>query len=162
MYVINQVNQTITLKIPSQVYKIFEKYKQKSDYSSEACGILIGSHSIDSKRVKIESITEPNNNDKRSRYGFQMNSRYHQEFLDSFFLRSENEFVYLGTWHSHPEKRPNPSRKDILDWKKQFKCNCHIFPFMIFAIVGIDQIIFWLIDQNGLYRVDTSRIIYEQ
>jgi integrative and conjugative element protein (TIGR02256 family) len=152
---------TITIIIPKNVKTTFKKYKQVSTNSIEACGILIGRHSKDGKKIIIEIATEPSKNDVRKEYSFKMNSKYHQKILDQKFIDSRNESVYLGTWHTHPEPIPSPSKCDINDWKKQYRKNEHLFDKMVFIIVGQFKNKLWLINKGTLYELKEENIIYE-
>lgn len=149
------------LKIPKKVKKVLLNYRQDKQHKNEACGILIGEHANDGKSINISNITIPKKKDIRKRYRFFMKSRKHQEILEKDFKMSNYESVYLGTWHSHPEGIPNPSKCDINDWFKQFDANKHIFSRMIFGIVGTTDLNFWLITEGKLKKIDEGSIIYE-
>ena len=137
------------------------KYKQVEKHSIESCGILIGTHSLDGKKIEIHHITEPSSNDIRKKYFFKMNSQFHQKKLNKIFIESGDECVYLGTWHTHPEKIPMPSKCDINDWKKQYKENNKMFDKMCFMIIGQTSKIIWMINDSGIIKLPRENIIYE-
>jgi integrative and conjugative element protein (TIGR02256 family) len=159
---INRVkSKEICIFISNIVKDIFDKFRQYDADNLEACGILIGNHSIDGKQIKIKFATIPQPGDIRKKYSFKINTPMHQEILDQQFKLSKNEDIYLGTWHTHPEKNPMPSRVDIRDWEKQYHTNKHLFDRMIFGIIGVDTINFWIVDEETLYLLEKGSIYYE-
>lgn len=151
----------LKLDILKNVKETLLKNIQDKSYKKEACGILIGTHSICNNQVCITSITEPTKKDKRGKYFFKMDSRHHQKILNEAFEKSGNEAVYVGTWHTHPENYPDPSSDDIKDWRKQFKSNKKLFNKMLFCIVGIKEVKFWVITARGISLIDRRNISYE-
>jgi integrative and conjugative element protein (TIGR02256 family) len=152
--------QNIKIIVPKDVKLVFDKYKQMEEDGVEACGILIGQHSVDEKII-IDTATAPSKSDKREKHYFKIDSKPHQRILDGKFIESQKESVYLGTWHSHPEPIPAPSKCDIKDWKKQYRLNKHLFDNMIFAIVGITTIKYWIINKSRLSEIKEDLISYE-
>lgn len=157
---------SIEVKCPSiiisnNVKKIFEKNKQVGHNSLEACGILIGNHRVDGKTLFIKHATIPQERDIRKRNSFKLISNRHQSVLNQYFIKSSNEDIYLGTWHSHPENNPIPSNNDILDWNKQFKTNINLFSRMVFVIVGIKNTNYWIIEDSKVFKLPGRNIIYE-
>lgn len=155
------VLKKIEIIVFTDTEKIFEKYRQTKKNGTEACGILIGRHSVDKNKIRIEIATAPSKSDKREKYYFSIDSKHHQQILDNQFVESQNEAVYLGTWHSHPEPIPTPSKCDIKDWKKQYKINKHLFKNMIFVIVGQTTIKYWTMNKNKLSEIKKEFISYE-
>jgi integrative and conjugative element protein (TIGR02256 family) len=141
---------------------MFDEHQQIKEEDLEACGILIGNHKIDGNTICINHATKPQEKDVRRRYSYKMDSTIHQKILERHFELSNNEDVYLGTWHSHPEAYPMPSKDDIIDWEKQYKFNENIFPKMIFAIVGIKKVKFWITKKFGICELAERNIKYER
>lgn len=153
--------QNTKIIVPRNVKLVLDKYKQMEENSVEACGILIGQHSVDEKQIIIDTATSPSKYDKRGKHYFKMNPKPHQQILDGKFVESQKESVYLGTWHSHPEPIPAPSKCDIKDWKKQYRENKHLFDKMIFVIVGETIIKYWIINKKRLSEIKEDLISYE-
>ncbi|KAA3597437.1 MAG: hypothetical protein DWQ06_13620 [Calditrichaeota bacterium] len=153
--------KAIQLKVSPNVKLVFDRNKQIGENTLEACGILIGRHSEDGKEIRVELATPPSKFDVRKRFSFKIHSKHHQKILSDKFITSQNELVFLGTWHSHPEPKPTPSECDIKDWKKQFKKNKHLFDYMIFAIVGQKQIRYWLVKNGNYSRIKKKCVCYE-
>jgi integrative and conjugative element protein (TIGR02256 family) len=154
-------NNEICIFISNAAKDIFCKFQQNKTSDVEACGILIGNHSLDRKQIKVKFATAPQAGDTRGKHHFKINTPVHQEILNRQFKLSNNEDIYLGTWHTHPEKIPEPSLIDVQDWKKQYHTNKHLFNKMIFAIVGIDIVNFWIIYGNKLRKLEKRNIDYE-
>ncbi len=150
----------ISLLVYESVIDKFNIYKQDNN-QNEACGILIGTHSIDESKISITFATEPDSNDKRSRFSFKIKSNRHNKTLQNRFTKSGNREVYLGTWHTHPEDHPNPSKWDTDDWLKQYSINRDLFESMVFVIVGIKTNKWFLANENGILVLD-SNVIYNE
>lgn len=105
--------------------------------SSESFGVLMGTTSIDKQVVWVEAVTTPKRMDRRWRFGFQLLDRGHQRTVRRMFERSGRQRIYLGTWHTHPERVPTPSKVDTSDWMACHRRN----PGrpLVFVIVGTEQ-----------------------
>ena len=150
----------ISVLVSASVIDKFNKYRQ-GNYQNEACGILIGTHSIDESKITITFATAPDRNDKQSRFSFKIKSKRHNKTLQNRFSKSGGREVYLGTWHTHPEDHPNPSKCDTDDWLKQYSINRHLFESMLFVIVGIKTNKWFLVSDNGILILD-SKVIYNE
>jgi integrative and conjugative element protein (TIGR02256 family) len=156
----NDMDNFPNIVISNSVKAIFTKFRQIKNNNLEACGILIGNHKTNGN-IYVKYATIPQIADIRKRYSFKINPKAHQDILENYFIESNYEDVYLGTWHSHPESNPTPSSVDIEDWKKQYQVNKKIFSRMIFAIIGTKQVNFWQIKNEHLNLLSKGRIKYE-
>ncbi|MBV7310198.1 Mov34/MPN/PAD-1 family protein [Acinetobacter sp. CWB-G5] len=138
-----------TIYISLEITEIWNQYRQISPKSNEACGILIGSQLQDTKTYQLEYITTPQKQDIRSRFNFVMKDSYHQSFLDQKYLESNGTSIYLGTWHSHPQKIPIPSSIDIDDWRKCIMRNSGRNLF--FIIIGTQEVKIYYLKDNDLH-----------
>ncbi|HHU16970.1 MAG TPA: hypothetical protein GXZ70_01915 [Clostridiales bacterium] len=154
------ITPPISILVCESVINKFNLYKQYNN-QNEACGILIGMHSIDESKISITFATEPDSNDKRSRCSFKIKSNKHNKTLQKRFSKSGNREVYLGTWHTHPEDYPNPSKCDTDDWLKQYSINRNLFENMVFVIVGRKTNKWFLVSENGISALDTNVIFNE-
>lgn len=125
----------LNIVIDNAVWKIWNKFRQKSMFSKEACGVLIGGFEYETKTVFIQECTEPMRDDRRRRTSFTLRDDGHQKAVDNAFQRSEGQCFYLGTWHTHPESYPSPSYLDEQDWRDCMSRNPEI-PGFLFAIIG--------------------------
>ncbi|MFR8883611.1 MAG: Mov34/MPN/PAD-1 family protein [Streptococcus agalactiae] len=62
---------------------------------------------------------------------------------------------FLGTWHTHPQDFVSPSFIDISDWKESIKKEKPAADFMVFVIVGRQEIGVWVGDneQKKIMRI---------
>jgi len=146
------------LEVTNEVATILESFCQLTADDREACGLLIGTHSLAGERIRIEHATIPSKEDIRSRFSFKLRDISHQQHLDRLFLSSGREKVLLGTWHSHPEPRPRPSEVDRRDWLKQFRLNETLLGRMVFSIVGTAMTRFWLVERRVKNRIDIVEV----
>lgn len=151
----------ISILVSGNVIDKFNKYKQVNN-QNEACGILIGTHSVDESKITITFATEPDSNDKRSRFAFKIKSKKHNKTLQNRFSKSGNREVYLGTWHTHPEDHPTPSKCDNDDWLKQYSNNKDLFEVMLFVIVGIKTNKWFLVNKKGLLALNRASVQHER
>ncbi len=121
--------------VSSVVLDIWKNYRQTVWSDKEACGVLIGGYNSRKKQIVVDSCTTPMEADIRRRFSFILKDKGHQRAVDKAFSESKGVSFYLGTWHSHPTKRPKPSQKDLNDWEKCIARNPQI-PCFLFAIVG--------------------------
>ena len=124
------------VRVCESVVSIWNKHRQIGR-SVESCGVLMGTTSIDRQVVWIESVTTPKRLDRRWRLGFQLLDRGHERTVRRMFERSGRQRIYLGTWHTHPEPLPTPSRVDTCDWMA-----CHwgnLGRPLVFVVVGTER-----------------------
>lgn len=136
------VDKDIKVEIAPKVIETWEAFRQDSMFSTEACGVLIGSYHQDKNTIRIMQCTEPLPRDQRTRYSFTLKDKGHQKVVDAAFRHSDGERNYIGTWHTHPERRPRPSCVDKKDWKEVIKRNPDMVQF-VFVIVGTESISFF-------------------
>lgn len=129
----------LKVEISSEVWKIWNKYRQTNLFKREACGVLIGGFDQKNKTIVIEKCTEPMKADIRHRSSFTLRDGGHQKTVDKAFEQSAGRFFYLGTWHTHPDAYPSPSFIDEEDWRDCMARNFEI-PCFLFAIVGTKSV----------------------
>lgn len=117
-------------------------FAQHSWYQSEAGGVLLGRHLLDSADVVIDDITTPQRKDKRSRFGFFRSTSHHQLALKKW-EQSNETLAYLGLWHTHPEDDPSPSGVDRHDWENAVETHAFHGDRLFFPIVGRGHIRVW-------------------
>lgn|SRR5690554_6632066 len=123
-----------TICIAESVLKVLDSYKQTGD-QNEAGGIILG-RVYENNVVCITELSEPNEFDKSSRYSFVRDKKMAQLIVDEAFDRSGGKLIYLGEWHTHPERHPMPSWVDKRMIKQQFKKNIINESFLILLIQG--------------------------
>lgn len=122
------------LEISPEVIKAWNRYRQTGS-RDEACGVLIGGHNQGRTVAYLEHCTAPQKKDQRRRCAFVLRDPFHQTHLNQVYEQADSESFYLGTWHTHPEDTPSPSRLDLSDWGNCMKRNPQNEIF-VFVIVG--------------------------
>lgn len=119
-----------------EVIKVFLSYQQLNVTSPESAGVLIGERR--NSHIVIKTVSEPNNNDIRSRFTVNRIGTHHQQKVDQAFIDSEGTWQYVGEWHTHPEDIPTPSGLDFASWNENLNSNLPL----ILIIVGRKN--FWV------------------
>lgn len=133
------VDKTITIQVSQAVLDKWQQYKQYGFFSTEAFGVLLGAYSPEDNIIYVTDCTEPMQGDSAHRYSFKMRDVGHRMAVEKIFDRTQGTQSYLGTWHTHPERHPRPSKVDKDDWKGAMDINPKI-PQFLFVIVGTETI----------------------
>lgn len=144
-------SNNIFLEITESVVSELIKYRQISSFSNEAGGVLIGKRLLDGNIV-ITDITTPQPKDIRKRAFFRKSKHEHQVISDDLWKQSRGIKVFVGEWHTHPEKNPNPSFLDKKSWKKNIKVQIDKKNY-IFVIVGTEEIKVWISNFNNFFEM---------
>lgn len=118
--------------ITQRVCDHFVKYSQKNSKDLEAGGQLFAK--ITKKQILIKVATGPRKTDHRTRFSFIPNRI--QEILE-IKCNFRQGLHYVGEWHTHPEKIPEPSSADITSLKNCFRESKHELQWFLMIIVGI-------------------------
>lgn len=137
----------IDITLSKELFKIFAEYIQDDEKKKEAGGILTGLLYDD--KIEICNCSIPSQHDKRSRYNFNRSKITAQNFLIDRFTESNGKEIYLGEWHTHPEKYPNPSSCDITNFKKTIKTNKFYSNFFFMIIMGTKELYLAIYNKNG-------------
>lgn len=110
--------QHITLKfgehqiaIRTAVLQYIAEFCQHDHASREGCGILLG-YAWD-QFFDIVAATPPQITDQRSRCSYQRDTRGHLSIAKDIWRKSGGKIGYLGEWHTHPQRIPSPSHRDL-------------------------------------------------
>lgn len=133
-YTINFSKNGVHLHIHESVHEVLTASRQTGRNDLERFGVLIGSKSLDEDRYWIEHVTQPMPRDVSTRTSFIMQDPGHQKTLDKYFKKSGGQNIYMGTWHTHPQKTPTPSSIDRSDWRICIKRN--VDRQIFFLIIG--------------------------
>lgn len=124
------------LEIKEEVLESLRVYAQHE--GNEMCGVLTGSQ-IDDKTFRISKVSPPcvaHN----SRCGCERDASKANEFISLDYEESEHTRVYVGEWHTHPEKNPSPSGTDYNSIISNFASSKICVPFLLMIIVGTESI----------------------
>lgn len=113
----------------------------------EAGGQLFGR--IEPACVTIVAATGPHRSDERSRHGFRSDPYLAQRGIDKL---ARQGLTYLGEWHTHAERHPQPSASDVLTMKKIVAHSKLNSTCLLMLIVGNDE----PVDDLGAWYVDSS------
>ena len=102
--------------VRDDVAAIWHEHRQTTAVAHESFGVLMGTTSVDRREIWIEAVTTPMARDQRSRCSFGLRDPGHQRVVCERFARTGGRAIYLGTWHTHPQPAPTPSRVDRKDW----------------------------------------------
>ena len=125
-------------------------FRQRAWWQSEAGGVLLGRHLLDTDDVVVDEVTTPQKSDRRSRFGF-FRSEKHSTIARSRWSEEASTLAYLGLWHTHPELDPTPSGVDRQDWKQALSKDTFQGDVLFFPIVGIERIRVWAMTTNGAF-----------
>ena len=124
--------------VSDEVVGVWRAQRQTDPDSAESFGVLIGTTSVDRQEIWIERVTTPMSFDHRTRFSFLLRDPGHQQAVCGMFACSGGQAIYLGTWHTHPEPVPKPSRIDRNDWTACLRANRE--RPLAFALVGTEQV----------------------
>lgn len=119
-----------------------ERYRQTGE-AREAGGVLLGRVITESGDIVVDEATEPTPQDVRRRFAFLRKKQPTQRFVDQAWANSGGTRIYLGEWHSHPEERPTPSGKDIVNWHVIVRDATYEQEGLLFVIVGTKSVGLW-------------------
>lgn len=144
-------NTHFSIILSAKVKDTFERYKHEYQYSVEAGGILVGK--IEDNIISIIDLTEPYEDDKRSKYAFKRASKGHQEYMDELWTLSGESVTYLGEWHTHDQKVIFPSPVDYINWKK-IMSRSNNSEVLVFIILGRNNISIWIGEGDSIMHMN--------
>ncbi|MGI4858965.1 MAG: Mov34/MPN/PAD-1 family protein [Janthinobacterium lividum] len=151
MTLIFRVSKSQRLIFTVEAVKQMVAFAQILPAQSEAGGVLLGRHLLDSLDVVVDEVTVPQKADRRSRFSF-FRSRMHEEFAQGRWLQQESTLAHLGLWHTHPEEDPVPSSVDRDDWRKAVLADRYEGRYLFFPIIGTRRIRVWCLNRRGHMR----------
>ena len=142
--------ENFRINILKNVDDIWFGYRQINKNMPEAFGVLIGSKDLVAEHFKIVDVTVPQQGDRCSRMSFTLKDPEHQNIVDHLHKNSQGQLVYIGTWHTHPEKNPHASCIDIRDWKQCRLRNPE--QRLFFIIIGTERRALYYFQNENLLR----------
>lgn len=137
-----------TIFISDEVLAHMAKFKQKRFRHKEAGGIVLGQ--VRGKEIYVLKVSVPSQWDEATRTTFDRNRWKAQIIIEHEFHASGGKTIYLGEWHTHPEKFPSPSPTDKKMVKDQFLKNKLNEDFLVLIIQGIEGLYLGLLTDKGL------------
>lgn len=143
----------IVLSISPEIYSKFIEYIEQYNFKIESGGIIAGTLLPAEKKIIVTDITEPQKKDIRNIFAFKRSEFGHQEIMDRLWEDSQHKKTYLGEWHTHNQRIPQPSHIDRRNWIKisQRKQNSE---WLFFVIIGTEQIGIWSILDGEIVQMN--------
>ena len=127
--------------------------KQKHWLSRESGGQLFAS--FGNENIVVTEATGPRKQDKRGRFSFWPHRPSEQKEINQRYKEAGLHFV--GDWHTHPERTPNPSGGDADSVAKMFGASKHDLFGVLLVVVGTDDppggLYVGLHDRTGLHEL---------
>lgn len=120
------------IQFEQSVLDHFAQHRQLRLLYPEAGGQLFAR--ITEQSIVVSEATGPRPTDRRGRTFFEPDRADEQAEIDAMFAR---DLHYIGDWHTHPELRPTPSRRDHSTMSSRVRLSRHRFAGFVFAIVGL-------------------------
>jgi integrative and conjugative element protein (TIGR02256 family) len=118
------------IKISDKVINKLNKYKQLNN-QSENGGILFAEFKL--PEIYISDISSPYHKDTRETFLFVPNKKHQKKVIKTKYMKGLH---FVGEWHTHPQKQPNPSQLDINSMKDSFLKSNHELNYFIMLILG--------------------------
>ena len=111
------------LLVPSALVTKLNQFRQLQAADLEAGGVLLGLWRGDASlaavtHAELTGCTVPSKKDRRSRYGFVRQGNHHLQQVQRAWEHSQGILTYMGEWHTHPERHPQPSAEDVRQWRR--------------------------------------------
>lgn len=147
------LNNELKFVIEDNALNDIYRYRPE-DYKYENGEVLLGKYSNKNNTYIVTNVSTTNSKDKKGRYFFIRNKKQAQIIIDKLWRDSKGEINYLGEWHTHDEKYPNPSWVDQ-KLVKQMINNKNIEIKNVFMLI--------LGRNKGLYvcTIDNNKEIYK-
>lgn len=145
-----RINRKQRLIIVERAVEQMKAFSQRRFWHSEAGGVLLGRHLLDSDDIVIDEVTTPQDTDRRSRFNF-FRSKKHEMLARERWQEQQRTLAYIGLWHTHPEADPTPSSVDRNDWKQAVSQDTFEGERLFFPIVGTQRIRIWSLTRQGSF-----------
>ena len=136
------------VKLMPPVVKVLCDSRQLKGEDLESGGVLLGRLVDDCRDVLVDAVGRPGAKDRRGRMFFRRARASAQRLVKRSWRRSGGRQNYLGEWHTHPESFPQPSLRDVEEWKRIVREAEYDQGFLIFVIVGTVEIRVWEVDRD--------------
>ena len=151
MSLVFQVTPRQRLIIVDHAVAQMNAFAQRRWWQTEAGGVLLGRHLLDSADVVVDEVTTPQDLDRRSRFGFFRSTR-HEALARKRWQEQMSTMAYLGLWHTHPQEDPVPSSVDHSDWQQAITGDTFEGDRLFFPIVGTHRIRVWNLSRQGHFE----------
>lgn len=148
---INKDNRCVKITLPNgkvadilaPVLDEIAKWLQNEVKCPEGGGFIVGYEHKKTGNISLEKVSHPYADDKRSRTFFGIRDHQHYVFLNR---AKRHRSYYMGVWHTHPQKNPEPSCIDWADWKETMLSDKTGCQYVFFIIAGTAEWRLWVGD----------------
>ena len=151
MKLVYRVTPRQRLIIVEHALQQMQAFEQHRCWDSEAGGVLLGRHLLDSRDVVVDEVSTPQDSDRRSRFGF-FRSTKHERVARQRWFEQDRTSAHLGLWHTHPQIDPSPSSVDRRDWQQAVSRDTFEGDRLFFPIVGTRIMRIWTLSRRGVFR----------
>lgn len=151
MNLVYRVTPRKRLVFTEHAVKQMRAFAQHGRFDTEAGGVLLGRHLLESRDVVVDEVTTPQGADRRGRVSF-FRSKAHEKLVRARWMVSGNTTAYLGLWHTHPEDDPTPSSVDRRDWEQAVSVDTYEGDRLYFPIIGTEKMRVWTLSRRGTFK----------
>lgn len=140
--------------VPSAVRALMS---QPADESLETGGLLLGYGATDNDDVVVLDVIGPGPEAVHTETGFEPDQAWQEKQLASRYRATDGLHSYVGDWHTHPQGRAVPSRRDLAVMRQVSRYTDARLsnPTMVIISFDVDQgsLRAWRWDPPRLWRV---------
>lgn len=149
--------KSIVFSIDEVVYQKWTSYIDNCNFVIESGGIIVGKLNPAEKQVIATDITVPQIADKCTKNRYIRAELGHQEIMDNLWKESGFVKTYIGEWHTHNQRVPQPSWIDRRNWLQISKRKQNS-AWLFFVIVGTEQIGVWGVRDGKIVKMETHNM----
>ena len=149
----NYYYDLICFSVNSEVHEKLTNYMKNYHFKIESGGIIIGILNPDEKQIIATDLTEPQAKDKCTAVTYKRSEYGHQERMDKLWEESQYVKTYIGEWHTHNQRIPQPSFTDRRNWI-QISKRKHNSDWIFFLIVGTEQLGDWTVSNGEIVQME--------
>jgi len=116
-----------------EAWRQMTRFAQHWPWTKEGGGQLFGV--VEKYVVCVQEATPPRKGDVRTRISFDIHP---DSAAREIAEREKNGLLYLGDWHTHPERKAKPSPQDMTNARRLFS-GARGRPFLVAIIVGTER-----------------------
>jgi integrative and conjugative element protein (TIGR02256 family) len=128
-YKIGESGQVVSFS--DSVMAHFKRHQQRRSSDKEAGGQLFAN--LSEKEIAVVEVTGPRSSDKRSRFGYEPDRSAEQHEISE---RHSAGLQFVGDWHTHPARFPQPSSQDLANMAEMVQRSEHSLRGFVLVIVG--------------------------
>ncbi len=148
--------KSMVFSIDEVVYQKWTSYIDNYNFAIESGGIIVGKLNPAKKQVIATDITVPQKEDKCTKNRYIRAELGHQEIMDNLWKESGFAKTYIGEWHTHNQRVPQPSWIDRRNWLQISKRRQNSI-WLFFVIVGTEQLGVWTVIEGKIVKLEIAK-----